>query len=154
MKKVLIAIMLMAGFTVIAQRGDRGEKGHRGDFKNMNAEQMATLQTKKMTLALDLTSDQQSKIQALNLENAKQRKAKMEERMAAKESKEQKKPSSDEMYAMKKARLDASIAHKAALKEILTPKQFEKWENQRKSKGKHGKARKKYRHGKKEQKKN
>ncbi|EAR00611.1 hypothetical protein [Maribacter sp. HTCC2170] len=141
MKKVLIAIMLMAGFTAVAQRGERGEKGHRGDFKSMTAEQMATLQTKKMTLALDLTSNQQNKIQALNLENAEQSKAKMEERKAAKESSEQKKPTSDEIYAMKKARLDAAIAHKASLKDILTPEQFEKWETHRKKRGEHKKHR-------------
>ncbi len=134
-------MMLMVGITAMAQRGEREEKGHRGDFKNMTAEQMATLQTKKMTLALDLTEGQQNQIQDLNLKNAKQRKAKMEERKAAKESNEKMKPSSDEIYEMRKARLDAAIAHKAELKKILNPEQFEKWEAHKKKRGKHEKHR-------------
>ncbi|MGB5497437.1 MAG: hypothetical protein WBM77_00750, partial [Maribacter sp.] len=85
MKKVIVLVALMAGFTAMAQKGERG---HKGDYKNMSVEQMATLQTKKMTLDLDLTEVQQSKIQALNLENAKKRKAKMEERKALKEADE------------------------------------------------------------------
>jgi len=136
MKKVLIAMMLLAGFTAIAQRGERSEKGHRGGFKDMTAEQMATLQTKKMTLALDLSNDQQNKIQALNLDVAKKRKVKMEERKARKE---QEKPSSDEIFTMKKNRLDAAIAHKAELKKILNQEQFEKWKAHHKQKGKHKK---------------
>ncbi len=49
MKKVILLVALMVGFTAMAQKGERG---HKGDFKNMSAEQMATLQTKKMTLGL------------------------------------------------------------------------------------------------------
>lgn len=139
MKRVLIAIMLMAGFTAMAQRGERGEKGHRGDFNNMTAEQMATLQTKKMTLDLDLTQGQQTKIQALNLEKAKKRKAKMDERKALKDSGERPSRTSDEQYALKMERLDAAIAHKAELKKILNEEQFTKWEMHHKKRGAHHK---------------
>lgn len=142
MKRVLIAIMLMAGFTTIAQRGERGDKVQRGDFKNMTVEQMATLQTKKMTLALDLTQDQQNKIQALNLENAKKRKAKMDERKALKDSEERPARTSDEQYAQRMERLDASIAHKTELKKILTQEQFAKWEAHHKKRGKGRKGKK------------
>lgn len=134
MKKVILLVALVAGFTTMAQKGERG---HKGDFKNMTAEQMATLQTKQMTLDLDLTTAQQNKIQALNLDNATKRKAKMEERKALKETSERPKRTSDEQYAMRTERLNAAIAHKAELKKILSDEQFEKWEMHHKKRGEH-----------------
>lgn len=113
MKKVILLAVLLAGFSAMAQRGERR---HRDGFRNMSAEQTATLQTKKMTLALDLTESQQDQIQSLHLEHVKLRKAKMVERRAKKEEGEKRELSSDELYAMKKARLDGAIAHKAELK--------------------------------------
>ncbi len=137
MKQVILIAVMMLGLTAMAQRGERG---HKGDFKNMSAEQMATLQTKKMTLDLDLSKAQQSKIQALNLENAKKRKAQMEERRAKKDTSERPELTSDEQYAMRAERLDAAIAHKAELKKILTEEQFTKWEMHHKHRGKHQKG--------------
>jgi len=137
MKKVIVLVMLLVGITAMAQRG---EKGNRGDFKDMSAEQMATLQTKKMTLELDLNEAQQAKIQALHLKNAQLRKAKMDERKAKMEKGEGNKPTSDERFAMRKERLDAAIAHKAELKKILTNEQFEKWGEMRQHKERHHKG--------------
>jgi len=138
MKKVIVLVALMTGFASMAQKG---EKRHRDNFKDMSVEQMATLKTKKMALELDLSDAQQSEIQALNLEMAKTRKAKMEERKAAKTSGERKEPTSDERYAMKVARLDNAIAHKAELQKVLSKEQFEKWErlHQRSKKRRKGK---------------
>ncbi|WP_276165500.1 hypothetical protein [Zobellia alginiliquefaciens] len=133
MKKILVALVCMVGLTAMAQR----EKGHgRDQMKDLTAEQMATLQTKKMTLALDLTSGQQQKIKAIHLEEAKERKAKHEERKAQKEEGERKKPTSEERYAMQNARLDKMIAFKAEMKEILSAEQYEKWEKMHKRRGK------------------
>jgi len=146
MKKVILLAVLMVGFTAMAQKGDRG---NRGDFKNMSAEQMATLQTKQMTLDLNLTASQQSKIQALNLENATKRKAKMEERKALKEADERPVRTSDEHYAMRVERLDAAIAHKAELEKILSTEQFEQWEIHHKKRGEHRKGKGKHSKGKK-----
>lgn len=137
MKKVVVLMMLMAGFTAMAQKGERG---HGADFKDLSAEQMATLHTKKMTLDLDLTDAQQSKIKAFHLEKFKHRKAKMEERKAQEDSFERKKLTSDEKYALRAERLDAAIAHKAELKKILSEEQFEKWEEHHKKRGKHHKG--------------
>ena len=141
MKKILMIAVFMVGLTAMAQKEQ--ERGNRG-MKDLTAEQMATLQTKKMTLALDLTDAQQSKIQALNLENATMRKAKMEERKAQKEDGETKKPTSEERYALQNARLDQQIAQKAEMKNILSNEQYAKWEKMKhrggkKGKGKHGK---------------
>jgi len=60
MKKLVIAILVIAAISVSAQ--NHNMKGKRGDMKDLTPEQTATLQTKKMTLALDLNESQQSKI--------------------------------------------------------------------------------------------
>ena len=146
MKKVILLVVLVAGFTAMAQKGERG---NRGDFNNMSAEQMATLQTKRMTLDLNLTEAQQSKIQALNVENAKKRKAKMEERKALKDAAERPARTSDEQYAMRAERLDAAIAHKSELKKILSTEQFEQWEMHHKKRGEHQKGKGAHSKGKK-----
>ncbi len=137
MKKVIVVLLCMASMSAIAQRGERQQ---RSTMNDMTPEQAATLKTKKMTLALDLTDAQQKQIQTLNLENANTRKAAMEKRKALKENGESKKPTSDERYAMKNERLDAMIAHKAEMKDILSPEQYGKWEKMAQRKGKHRKG--------------
>lgn len=123
MKKLIVALILLMGFTATAQRGQ--ERSHK---EEMTIEQRANLHTKKMTLALDLTQSQQEQVQSLNLKNAKMRKTKMEERKARKESDDTKRPSSEERYAMQIERLDHQIAQKAEMKKILSKEQMEKWE--------------------------
>ena len=137
MKKAILAMVLLIGVFAMAQREG---KSNRGEMKDWTPEQMATLQTKKMTLALDLSEAQQKQIQALNFENAKTRKAKMEERKVKKEADEAKKPTAEERYAMQNARLDARIAQKAKLKEILSQEQYDKWEKMAYRRGKHRKG--------------
>jgi hypothetical protein len=134
MKKIVILLMMFIGVTSFSQRGERAERGHY--MKNMSPEQVATLQTKKMTLHLDLSAEQQNQIMAINLENAKMRKAKMAERKARKEEGEMKKPTSEERYAMANKMLDLKIAQKAEMKKILTETQFAKWEKMHNRRGK------------------
>ena len=134
MRKVIVALLCMVGMTAMAQKGERG---NRDAMKNLSAEQIATLETKKMTLALDLTEEQQNKIQILNLEKAKTRKAKMEERKAARENEEAKKPTTEERYAMQNERLDQMIAHKAEIKSVLSAEQYKRWEKMALQKTKH-----------------
>ncbi|MGI9547732.1 MAG: hypothetical protein ACR2MM_10870, partial [Flavobacteriaceae bacterium] len=109
-------------------------------MKDMNPEQVASLETKKLTLALDLTEQQQAEIRQIELENAEYRKAKMEERRAVKDSEKAEKPSSDERYAMMSDRLDRKIDHKEKMKSILDKSQFEKWEKMRTPKNLRGKC--------------
>ncbi|WP_299529695.1 Spy/CpxP family protein refolding chaperone [Ulvibacterium sp.] len=135
MKKIVVLVTLLTGVTVMAQEGRKNH--HRAAMKDLTPEQIATLHTKKMTLALDLTEVQQKQIQVLSLENAKLRKAKMEERKAKRESGESKKPTSEERYTMQLERLDHQIAHKAEMKAILSPEQYEKWEKLHFHKRKH-----------------
>lgn len=134
MKNVALVVMLLVGMTTMAQKG-KGD--HRGAMKDLTPEQVATLQTKQMTLVLDLSEAQQSKIQAVNLANAELRKAKMEERKAAKKEGDAKKPTSEERYAMKNEMLDQQIALKAEMKKILSEDQFEKWTKMKRGKRKH-----------------
>lgn len=124
MKKTLMAILVMATISVTAQ--DHNMKGKRGNMKDLSPEQAATLQTKKMTLALDLNESQQSKIKTILTEDATARKAKMEERKANKED-GKKVLTADEKYAMQNERLDHQIARKEQMKSILNTDQYEKW---------------------------
>jgi len=132
MKKVVIVMMLLAGVTAIAQKGDRNNRKH---LRDLSPEQTATLQTKKATLALDLSEAQQTQIKALFVENANKR----AEHKAQRESGETKALTSKEKYERTNARLDHQIAQKAKLKEILSDEQFEKWAEIQKRRGHRGK---------------
>lgn len=133
MKKVVIIFIALVTLQVTAQdkkRAPRGEgPGDRMEaMKDLTPEEMATLQTKRMTLNLDLTAEQQKKVQALNLEEAKMRKAKMEEHQTMRESGEAKKPTKEEKLKMMNERLDRQIAMKQKMKTILNEEQYKKWE--------------------------
>ena len=137
MKKVIVVLLCLVGMTAVAQKGEKQQRDAKND---MTPEQMATLKTKKMTLALDLTESQQKQVQSLNLENAKTRMAKREERKARKEDNQAKRPTSDERYAMQNKRLDRMIAHKGEMKDILSAEQYSQWEKMAKRKSKHRKG--------------
>ena len=127
--------MFITAFTVMGQQEKKGQNYGDTERKQWTPEQMATLQTKRMTLALDLSKDQQIEIEKFNLENAKRRAAKMEEYKAKKESGEVKQLSSEERFTMANARLDQQIASQKQLKKILSDEQFEKWQNLKKRDG-------------------
>src|SRR5690554_5756690 len=139
MKNLVLVIALMMGLSAMAQKTGQ-EKRHKGDMKSMNPEQMATLQTKRMTLALDLTDAQQKQIQSLNLENATKRAEKMKAMKAKKESGELKEITSEDRYAMKSAMLDHQIAQKERIKKILDKDQYAKWEKMKKNRKGHHKG--------------
>ncbi|MFD1614897.1 Spy/CpxP family protein refolding chaperone [Gelatiniphilus marinus] len=152
MKKLAIIALALFALQATAQDGKKGyqNKERGAKMMDLSVEEMATLQTKKMTLHLDLTKSQQEKIQKLNLENATKRKAMMEARKAKKESVNAEKPSKEERYAMMNARLDHQIAMKAKMKDILNDEQYKKWEKGQAKKMHKNKHRKKG-YGKKKQ---
>ena len=133
-----MAILVMAAISVSAQ--DHNMKGKRGDMKDLSPEQVATLQTKKMTLALDLNESQQAKVKTILTKDATARKAKMADRKASKED-GKKVLTSEEKYAKQNERLDYQIARKKEMNTILTADQFDKWEkmSHRKKMRGHGK---------------
>lgn len=135
MKKLMMIMIILASVTLTAQRGSRS--GNDRMSKNLTAEQTATLQTKKMTLALALDENQSSKVYDLMLQEAKERKAKKAER---KNNKEKTRPTKEERYAKVNKHLDDQIAMQNKMKKILTEEQFAKFEKtkmNRRMKGKH-----------------
>ena len=118
MKKLVLIVIAFISLQAISQ-DKKKERPERADkMMNLSAEEIATLQTKKMTLHLDLNEKQQKAIYDINLENAANRKAMMEARKAKKAKGEMAKPTDDERYEMVNAKLDHQIAMKAKMKEI------------------------------------
>lgn len=133
MKRVIIILIALVTLQITAQERKRAfHKERQHDrveaMKDLTPEEMATLQTKKMTLHLDLTEAQQKKIQVLNLENAKLRKAKMEEHRVMRQSSEDNGLTKEERLKMMNERLDHQIAMKRQMKDILNAEQYQKWE--------------------------
>ena len=85
----------------------------------MTPEERVSKQVEMMTKQLDLTADQQAKIKEINLKYSQQ--------MAdhAKQSKEEMKKNREKMETQMEAK-------NAELKQVLTPEQYEKWQEKRK----------------------
>ena len=130
MKKLWLATIMMVGISTIAQ--DNKMNDHRGRMNDFTPEQLAALQTKKMTLALDLNDSQQSKLKTLLTEDANMRKKRMEAMKTKKES--GKKMSTEEKYTHKNEKLDYEIARKKEMKALLTADQYAKWEKMKQHK--------------------
>lgn len=133
MKKIVIILTALVTMQITAQDKKRehqrdGQKAQMEAMKGLTPEETATLQTKKMTLHLDLNEAQQKKMEAFFLEEAKFRKAKMDERQAMKESEEKKQFTKEDKFKMMNERLDHQIEVKQKMKSILNDEQFEKWE--------------------------
>lgn len=118
MKTLFAAVLMMTGLVGFSQRGH----DHKA-MNDMSPEQVATLETKKLTLALDLNEKQQQQVQEIHMEKAMERQARKEERKDR-----DSKPDADERFQMMNNRLDNQIAVKDQMKDILNNEQFEKWE--------------------------
>ena len=117
MKKLILVIALTLSSLTFAQN----RKG-----QEMSPEQQAEIQTKRMTLDLDLNSNQQKEVKSIFLEQAKKREALRAEMKAKRESGE--KASADERYNKENEILEDQIALKAKMKKVLSPEQMVKWE--------------------------
>ncbi|MDF0717985.1 hypothetical protein PY092_17610 [Muricauda sp. 334s03] len=138
MKRIAVVLVMLISIGMTAQRQD-DQRMRKGPKMDMTAEEMATLQTKRMTLALDLTEAQQDKVYDIQLENAKFRKEKWDEIKALKDSGEWKKPTSEERYEMENARLDRQIAMQEKMRNVLDENQYETWKKFSYRKKMHGK---------------
>jgi len=146
MKKILIIAVALLAFQVTAQEQQRERSNKQGKslkMMDLSAEDAAALQTKKMTLHLDLNKSQQAEIKKINLENATKRKAMMAERKARKKSGEIQKPTQEQRLKMLNTKLDRKIAMKAKMKNILDKEQYAKWEKAQMQNTKNGKNKKK-----------
>ncbi|MDF0709107.1 hypothetical protein [Flagellimonas okinawensis] len=139
MKRFAVVLVMLMSIGMAAQRND-GHRARKGPNMDMTAEQTATLRTKHMTLALDLTEAQQDKVYEINLENAQLRQAKWDALKAQKESGEWKRPTTEQRFEMENARLNRQIAVQGKMKKVLNPEQYETWlELQKSRKAMHGK---------------
>ena len=135
MKKLFLIALALVTLQISAQDEKpqlrKNQRIHKADkLKDFTPEEIAELQTKRLTLALDLTESQQKQIQKLELENAKERKARMEARRTNMQEGKGEKLSKEERLAMANERLDRQIEMKKKMKQILNDKQYAKWEKQ------------------------
>lgn len=136
MKRLAVVVALLIAVGVMAQEYE-DHTTRKGEKMDMTAEQMATLQTKKLTLALDLSEKQQKQVMQVALKASEHRKAKQAEIKAQRESGTWQKPTAEERFEMKNALLDRQIAHNQKMKEILTETQYETWKKMEARKAKY-----------------
>ena len=139
MKKTMALCALLIGLGASAQH-----RPHHPDHGNENntelsAEQRATIQSKRLTLALGLDQQQQEQIAALL-------KTRLDERTEWKEKRKSKEGSTQQKDAVSRYnalinRLDREIAFQDDIKGILTDSQFEQWRSLREGKMKERKNR-------------
>jgi len=145
MKKLLsVAYIGLLTFSAFAQPSERGK------HSKFTANQIAELRTKKMTLHLDLTEDQQERIYQLHRELAIRHKEKRKKSMALQNIKE--KPDKETMFKRANEKLDTQIVHQSKLKNILTKHQFETWKKSRKHRAKNLKKNRLKKHSRKKEK--
>lgn len=135
MKKIASILIFVFAFTITAE----AQKKRRNEKRpQLSVEQRTNLMVKQMTLTLDLSERQQKQIKPLFNEQAAQKMTAMKKRKEFRANK--KKPTADEIYAMKSEVLDNQIAFKNGMKNILSPEQFEKFQKIAKAKKRKGKA--------------
>lgn len=122
MRKIMIAAVMLVSLAAFAQRGE--EPSRREMAKNLTSEEIATLQTKKITLALALDDAQAKKVYPLMLGQAQDRKQLQE---ARNDREKGTKLTEEQRYEMTNKRLDKQIAMQNQMKKILTEEQFEKF---------------------------
>lgn len=126
MKKVLIITVLCVAFVGFSQQ-EKHADGERQSMRDMTPKQVATLHTKRLTLVLDLNTDQQAAIQKIQLDKAKARKSKMNKSKTKKEEDKRTALTADEKYNRINEHLDRKIAERGKMKQILSEEQFETW---------------------------
>jgi len=112
----ILVLIFVFTFTIQAQK-------KKGDKPQLTINQQTSLKVKQMTLALDLSDKQQQQLTPLLRAEITFRQAAIEKRKEAR--KQKKRPSSDEIYAIKIQELDNKISMKRSMKNILNKTQFE-----------------------------
>ena len=112
----ILVLIFVFTFTIQAQK-------KRGNKQQLTINQQTSLKVKQMTLVLDLSDKQQQQVTPLLRAAIAFRQAAMKKRKEAR--KQKKRPSSDEIYAIKSQVLDNKISMKRNMKNILNATQFE-----------------------------
>lgn len=139
MKKLLILALALTTFIGFAQK--KNTEDRKRDLMERftkrgpkSPEHRAEIESKQMTLRLDLSETQQSQVKSALLTHFTEMEGK---RKAFKKS--EKKPTADEVTAMKSEVLDAQIALKSKMKTILNAEQYQKYSQMMERKMKVGK---------------
>ncbi|MBA6154063.1 hypothetical protein [Gelidibacter maritimus] len=128
MKKLIMILIAVATFQVSAQDQKRDMKKQRTSSKmNYSPEEMAQLKSKKLTLKLDLDTNQQNEVADLYLKQAQLRQSKKEAYLQGNTKGDRKDFSKAERLKMANARLDQKIEMKRKMKDILSEEQYKKW---------------------------
>ena len=136
MKKLVMILIAVATLQASAQDQKREMKRQNMESKTpYSPEEMAQLQTKKMTLHLDLDDKQQKEMSAVLLKQAKLRQSKREAYFESMKKEEKKSLSKEERFKMANERLDNQIETKKTMKTILSIEQFDKWEKMNEQRG-------------------
>ena len=107
------------------QKREHRQKGMTHALKDFTPDQIATIKSKKMALNLGLNDSQLKAVKKLELNNAVNRKAKMEAKQAKGDN-----PSSEEKFNMLSERLDQQLAYQREMEKILTNEQYEHWKKE------------------------
>ncbi|NNE31907.1 MAG: hypothetical protein HKN40_06010 [Winogradskyella sp.] len=136
MKNVIIIAMTLFTIYGMAQQQNKRFKdgGDKSELrKEMTPKDIADLKSKKLTLQLDLSQEQQKEVHSIILKQSEERKAQRENREHNKEDK----PSKDDFVKKKNERLEQAIEMKQKMKSVLTSEQYAKFETLKPEKRKH-----------------
>ncbi|MBC2837715.1 hypothetical protein [Robiginitalea sp. SC105] len=128
MKKLMIAGLLLIGIGLSAQKGPAHHRGL-APGSSLTDEQIATLQSKRLTLALDLSEGQQSQVQALLEEQVATRREQFRTREGSPDSTLARGNRMD--YSRLDERLDVQIAFQRRMQQILSEEQYLLWKKLR-----------------------
>ena len=125
MKKLIIAALLVIGFSSFAQdQNQQDKKSNKSKKEKLSPEQRSQAQLDKLTTELKLDAKQQEQIKPIIAEQTAKREAMRAERMAS--NVKPKELSSGEREAGKQKRKEEKMAMDNKLKAILSPEQFKK----------------------------
>lgn len=122
MKKVciiLLALITTAGFSQEKEQRQEMRQKMMQERQDLSPEQKAALNTKRLTLQLDLTAAQQKEVQKLQLEMITSRDANKKARKTDAEK--------ASFYEKASTRLDMRKQHQDKMKAILSEKQYNLW---------------------------
>lgn len=148
MKSLVYITVLFFSLSTFAQKPMA--KKQKFDF---TPEQQADIQSKRLSLLLDLSPKQTQQVKEIQLERAIQRKSMKEAHKKGKVNGE--KPSTEEAFKLKSSHLDDLIAFQGKMKNILNEEQYKLWKETRKNnierKQKHKAFKQMHQKGKKQQ---
>lgn len=128
MKNWIFTGLLLLGLSLSAQRGP-GPHNADSNTPKLSSEQIATLQSKRLTLALDLSASQESRIRELLKERIASKRERFSQRLQSADSTGMRRQRPD--FDSLDQRLDDQIAFQRELQEILSEEQYLQWKEMR-----------------------